>query len=30
VRWHDNPANLQDATIELLLTEDPPAGPPGK
>lgn len=25
VRWHDNPANLQDATIELLLTEDPSA-----
>jgi thiol-disulfide isomerase/thioredoxin len=27
VRWHDNPANLQDATVELLLTEDPAAGP---
>lgn len=27
VRWHDNPANLQDATMELLLTEDPAAGP---
>ncbi len=25
IRWHDNPANLQDATIELLLTEDPAA-----
>ncbi|MBL8863272.1 MAG: redoxin domain-containing protein [Planctomycetes bacterium] len=23
VRWHDNPANLQDATLELLLVEDP-------
>jgi thiol-disulfide isomerase/thioredoxin len=23
VRWHDNPANLQDATLELLLGEDP-------
>lgn len=23
VRWHDNPANLQDATLEKLLTEDP-------
>ncbi len=27
VRWHDNPANLQDATIELLLTEVPATGP---
>jgi len=27
IRWHDNPANLQDATIELLLTEDPAALP---
>ncbi len=27
VRWHDNPANLQDATLELLLTEDPNAVP---
>ncbi len=27
VRWHDNPANLQDATLELLLTEDPTAVP---
>jgi len=27
VRWHDNPANLQDATLELLLTEDPATGP---
>lgn len=25
VRWHDNPANLQEATIELLLVEDPDA-----
>ncbi|MCY2961254.1 MAG: redoxin family protein [Planctomycetota bacterium] len=30
VRWHDNPANLQDATLELLLTEDPAAGPAAK
>jgi thiol-disulfide isomerase/thioredoxin len=30
VRWHDNPANLQDATIELLLTEDPAAGSTAK
>jgi len=30
VRWHDNPANLQDATIELLLTEDPSAVPTAK
>jgi len=27
MRWHDNPANLQDATLELLLTEDPAALP---
>ncbi len=30
VRWHDNPANLQDATLELLLTEDPTAIPTQK
>jgi thiol-disulfide isomerase/thioredoxin len=29
VRWHDNPANLQDATLEQLLTEDPNTIPPG-
>jgi hypothetical protein len=23
VRWHDNALNLQDATIERLLMEDP-------
>jgi hypothetical protein len=27
VRWHDNPANLADETIETLLTEDPAAAP---
>ena len=26
VRWHDNASNLQDATIEALLVEDPAAG----
>lgn len=26
VRWHDNASNLQDATIEALLVEDPTAG----
>jgi peroxiredoxin len=27
VRWHDNPNNLHDATLELLLVEDPAAAP---
>lgn len=30
VRWHDNPANLQDATLELLLSEDPTSIPTQK
>jgi len=28
VRWHDHPANLQDSTLEALITEDPAATAP--
>jgi hypothetical protein len=28
VRWHDHPGNLQDSTLEMLITEDPASSAP--